>query len=276
MILQRRQSKQLTILGENMQNSNQIHFSTKYELFQLIDENRAISSHHVDSFIKDKKFPAKFPTCPILVDKNLRIIDGQHRFKAAENLKIPIYYIIDETATNEDIVIRNSRVKPWKVINFVDFYASQGKKSYVLLKKLVEKHKIPVNSINTIITKLGDIRTFQFTYMLKGGTLNIKAESLSMIENVCDMIFPVLKECISQRGRFLVLPLLSSTYMCAYAYYYVQDEKLLKRFLKKIFIFPQFSYVKGFEAGREAVKKIANWNPKNHGINKEELDEFIA
>jgi hypothetical protein len=259
-----------------MKISNQIHSCTKYDLFQfIVDKNRATSDHHVNCFIKDKQFPEKFPTCPILVDKNLRIIDGQHRFRAAQSLKIPIYYIIDESADENDIVIRNSRVKPWKSMDFVHFYAAQGKKSYVLIEKMVEKYKIPVTSINTIITKLGKIRSFQFSYLLKSGELNIKAEYLNMIESVCDMIFPPLKQCISQRGRFLVLPLLTSTYMCAYAYYFDTDEKLLKKFLKKIFVFPQFPYVKGFEAGRDTVKKIANWNPKNHGINKDELDEFI-
>jgi len=63
-----------------------------YEIFKRMRGNRILNNSHVKNLVKSMK--EKYLPQPILVNKDMEIIDGQHRFAAAEELNLPIHYLI--------------------------------------------------------------------------------------------------------------------------------------------------------------------------------------
>lgn len=74
---------------------------------------------------------------PIIVNENLIVIDGQHRLTACKQLGIPVEYIIKPNLGEDDIVRMNTVQKPWKLINYIEAYANEGKQEYIRLLNLI-------------------------------------------------------------------------------------------------------------------------------------------
>jgi len=68
--------------------------TTNYELFEM-ENNRDISGSNVSKFETLAREDFQFHNNPIIVDKDMRIMDGQHRYLACMNMLAPIYYVID-------------------------------------------------------------------------------------------------------------------------------------------------------------------------------------
>lgn len=77
---------------------------------------------------------------PIVVNKNMEIIDGQGRFEALMELSMPIEYIVADNATIDDCIALNLKQKNWTTNDFIECYARQGKQSYLTLKDVIEKY----------------------------------------------------------------------------------------------------------------------------------------
>ena len=68
--------------------------SKMYNSFDFIHYNRDIVRATVKKLKIEFKKENNFMYFPIIVDENLNIIDGQHRFIACKELKEPIYYVV--------------------------------------------------------------------------------------------------------------------------------------------------------------------------------------
>jgi len=121
---------------------SKIEHTTNYEKFKFFSCNRKINQKHLNSLIKDEDFPKSFECHPIIIDKDFNIIDGQHRFLAAKERKIPIYYILDKNATVDTIANLNNKQVRWFTDDFLHFYAMQNIPEYVFMKEICDKYKI--------------------------------------------------------------------------------------------------------------------------------------
>jgi hypothetical protein len=116
--------------------------STNYDLFKPHGEQQAMQPAHVKKLVKSMTDCGFIPANPIHVykdGKHFRVIDGHHRLRAAQTLKIPIYYIV---GTKEDawlIAPKNWAVRKWQADSFVNMYASRGVKDYLDLLSYVER-----------------------------------------------------------------------------------------------------------------------------------------
>ena len=79
-----------------------IYKTTDYSQFKFLPGNRKIAGNILIESILEKN---KLATHPIVVSKDMFVIDGQHRLDAASSLGIPIYYIIDEDFEPDDITL---------------------------------------------------------------------------------------------------------------------------------------------------------------------------
>lgn len=85
--------------------------------------------------------------CPIVVNEDMVIIDGQHRFQVCKILKQPVFYVIAKNISLYDIARVNSRTERWKPIDFVRCYAELGNKNYVKLMEFLNTFEaMPVTS----------------------------------------------------------------------------------------------------------------------------------
>jgi len=240
----------------------EIQSTRKYDKFHLFNENRAVSPAHIERLQNDPTFAAKFCTSPIIVTKDFYIIDGQHRYYAARNLNIPIFYIVDEDGTEQDIRSRNMNMVPWKGVEYVNFYAEKND-SYAFLKSMIEKHKMPLTFFGSVIKKIAGFKTIKYTYDLKKGSLNF-GKHMNAIKECVDLVIPYLKNCRSVKGDKATRPIFTDSYVNSYAHFFLHDRKTLEKALKNMAIADfDFPYTTTYEIARGYVEKIAKWRPAN-------------
>ena len=132
-----------------------IHETRKYKMFELHEINRQVDI----SRPKFRRLLAKIKkygwesTKPMTVSVNgngkLKIIDGHHRFVAAQMLGIPVKYSIASTAMGiHDYVETTSQ---WTTLNFLYSYTRQKNPNYIAVKEYHERTGIGVMNCVSIL-----------------------------------------------------------------------------------------------------------------------------
>lgn len=130
-----------------------IYYSTEYKKFKFLTGNRNLNETKIKRIIKDIDNGLNMlKYCPVVVNKDLVIFDGQHRFQVAKILKHPVYYVIADELTLHQIASVNSRTERWKPTDFVNCYVSTGNKQYQIVKQFIDDYKLPVSSALLILT----------------------------------------------------------------------------------------------------------------------------
>lgn len=126
-----------------------LYNTTDYKQFNYLDVNRDINHNHVlDLVIKIRK-KNLLHLCPMIINDNNDIFDGQHRLGAAEIVQTPIYFLFDPDITHEDIITINSTSNSWKAIDYLKFYATKGVPSYLKLQTFFKNN--PKLAIDTCL-----------------------------------------------------------------------------------------------------------------------------
>ena len=115
--------------------------STKdYSLFSFIENNRIVKRSHVNEFIEEIKKDDMTMCFPIVVDSDLRIIDGQHRFHACMELGLPIYYVVDDDDDAEQAMINCNKInKKWEMMDWLRYRANKNGGCYKQLLDFVQQ-----------------------------------------------------------------------------------------------------------------------------------------
>lgn len=123
--------------------------TTDYKQFKIMSGNRKIVKFHVENLGRSMAlYPEIFKLKPILVNKHMEVIDGQHRLAAAKKLGVPVWYDkVDNAGANEAIIINNNQ-RNWSIDDYARSFAAFGKQPYKDFIKLHEEHPhIPVYTI---------------------------------------------------------------------------------------------------------------------------------
>lgn len=251
-------------IGEKMiDRMIEVHSTKKYDMFHLLKKNRPIYEKHVDAMVKDPTFPSKFKEFPILVTSDFYVVDGQHRWKAAEKLGIPVYYAIDPKAKKEDVNLRNSRNKPWVIKDHVMFH-SHDKTTYAFILKMMQDHAVPANFINSAAMKITGKSNRSFNKDLRDGNINLE-EHMEEIKNFLDEYVPKIREHRrlyakgSVEGTFLFM----ETYIQAFAHYFKYDRAVFNKALEKLLISNlPLKYTNTYEEARQYVLNLSKWKPE--------------
>lgn len=123
-----------------------------YEIFDFFNTNRSISEASVKKIMNSIEKIGYVNGKPILVNKDLFIIDGQHRFEACKRLGLPIIYEEIEVDEHEAIICLNINQKNWSVFDYIKSWANQGKVNYQQLVAFYEKHKLGDTNTMTVFT----------------------------------------------------------------------------------------------------------------------------
>lgn len=93
---------------------------------------------------------------PILVNEKMQVIDGNHRLEAAKQLDLEVYFQVISGADSDTMILLNTAQKKWSFSDYVNFYACQGKKPYLILADLSKKYKLPTSFMaRHLCTRLG-------------------------------------------------------------------------------------------------------------------------
>lgn len=174
---------------------------TIYSKFKFIVGNRPIVASKVNKLIETVTGGLNlFEYCPILVNEDMYVIDGQHRLEACRKMKLPVYYCVVHKITLNQIAKLNSSQNKWSMNDFFNCFIQTGIKDYKLLKTFRDKY---------------DITTGNAAQLMMYGTVNDGGGSVS--EYFRDGLFKVQKSETAEKIMKAV-----------YDYQNIADLKILK------------------------------------------------
>lgn len=125
----------------------QIKQSYDYDKFVLISKNRQIYRAHVEKLKRSIQFNNMLHMKPIMVNENWEVMDGQHRLSAAQELGVPIYYVMDASVKEADIIPINNTMKVWTLIDYYTYYSNSNCPEYLKIKELAAELNMPLADV---------------------------------------------------------------------------------------------------------------------------------
>lgn len=120
-----------------------IKVTSDYTKFKFILTNRDRRRGHIENLKKAFEENGNLTKVqPILVNDQMEIIDGQHRYVAAKELSEPIYYTVAPGLGVHEARQMNILHKTWDTSDFARSYADGGDASYKRYLELIEEYEV--------------------------------------------------------------------------------------------------------------------------------------
>lgn len=124
-----------------------------YSMFRFIDTNRVLNQGIINRLIESINKIGYIESRPVIVNQDMIIIDGQHRFEACKKMNIDICYEIENIDVETAMIELNANQLIWRQQDYIASYAAKGVDCYVKLMEFENKYKLGIS--NSIITLLG-------------------------------------------------------------------------------------------------------------------------
>jgi len=124
-----------------------IQKTSDYSQFKTIKENRRPNKNHIARLLKSISKKSLMADMPILVDGEMNILDGQHRYEACKLIGDPIYFKVSQVTKMEDIPMLNNTTKRWTPEDYLNQYINQGNENYIKFEDFMKWAKMPSVSI---------------------------------------------------------------------------------------------------------------------------------
>ena len=99
-----------------------------YDHFKIMRTNREINKRHISKL--KESFSKQYIELPILVNDDYEIVDGQHRFTAACEKGLPIYYCMIKGLGMKQAILMNITNKNWEHNDYAQHYLKQNLPDY--------------------------------------------------------------------------------------------------------------------------------------------------
>jgi hypothetical protein len=133
---------------KHVEAATKIYFTTDYGRFKFMKGNRDLIERKINKIVDAIEQGVDIlKYAPIIVNKDMEIVDGQHRFAVSKQLRTNVYYVIKEDAELSIVPTINSNSTKWKTADFLASYVDLGKIAYKALQAFVES--FPGMSIQT-------------------------------------------------------------------------------------------------------------------------------
>lgn len=130
----------------------QILCTDNYDIFRFLKGNRDLNQLKIKRIIESvEKGLDLFRYCPIMVNKDGYVIDGQHRFFVCKKLSLPVYYVTVPNFTLRQVAEMNQNASKWTDKDFLNCYIDIGNKHYVFLKEFAEKYQVSLGIAISIL-----------------------------------------------------------------------------------------------------------------------------
>ena len=124
----------MSIQSYNGSQDSNVQSTTDYSVFKFDPRNRVVDTNHVERLYDAISENDLLHAFPVVVDRNMVVLDGQHRIKAAEALGVPVYYIQTGKATIQDIAGTNSTIKRWRKEDQLHYWCTGDHPEYLKLR----------------------------------------------------------------------------------------------------------------------------------------------
>jgi hypothetical protein len=133
-------------VDEYIKGANLIQESLDYDKFSFLPNNRDIDPKLKESLKQAMiDFPVISRMLPLIVNEKLQIIDGQHRYVAAQELGYPIIYIVIPGIGIEVARSMNIVGKHWSPVDYAESYAKEGNRNYQIYLECRDEYGLPHN-----------------------------------------------------------------------------------------------------------------------------------
>ncbi|TYP92060.1 ParB-like nuclease domain-containing protein [Fodinibius salinus] len=119
---------------------NSVHVTKDYGKFNFNSKNRHVNPAHKDNLVESIEQNNLLEAQPITINADFEIIDGQHRFIAAKELGLPIYYIKVDRLEIDDAITLNINTRNWRYKDYLLYWIAQGKEEYTYFKKFMDQY----------------------------------------------------------------------------------------------------------------------------------------
>lgn len=122
----------------------QLKQTTEYRLFESDRTNRSVRKlNKLLASMRQWGFLPAHPIATIPSGTRMIIRDGQHRFEAAKQLKIPLYYVCTAAYTDVSIPeINSASVGAWNIRDYMESFCNQGNVEYAKLRTFCQQNEI--------------------------------------------------------------------------------------------------------------------------------------
>lgn len=127
-----------------MESEIKIHKTFEYERFRFLNYNRKVGSNK--SLLRSVGKLDLTPYAPIVVNPDMYIIDGQHRFLACKEKHLPVHYIIYEGDPEKAMIQFNTCLSSWRQEEWMQYYVGKGISTYVNMQKYMQKYKVGISN----------------------------------------------------------------------------------------------------------------------------------
>ena len=204
------------MLDQNYQ-PPRVHVTFDYNLFKLHTANRPPTHWpKIAKSLKKKDMSRYVPIIVVVTDDGYIIIDGQGRYFACKELKLPIYYIIAEGVGIEDVATFNTGQQNWQLADYLNFYASQGKADYIRVKQFIEDFpNIKLHYLVGTIWQSGKKEEFSSTEVFKQGIFPFPEKARKKGAIVSQMLDAIERSVPKEemRNKYSLVCALSSVYL---------------------------------------------------------------
>jgi len=121
-------------------------------MFHLIQGNRTVDRVHVERL--KKSFSVQYLLSPIIVNQDGGIIDGQHRFTAAKEYDLPIFFIRINNFGLKEVQLYNMHSKNWTKKDFLNMHCENGLEEYIKFREFMNEY--PEFGMSACMTLVSD------------------------------------------------------------------------------------------------------------------------
>lgn len=130
----------------------QVQKTKDYSIFKKMDGNRSLHKYHLKKLTAAIEKDNQLEVHPIIVNKDMCVIDGQHRLQAAKTLGFDIFYLQSETVGDLHVIYGNVNQKGFEVDNFIDYFAIKDRNpAYIELKGMLKATGLKPKALLTLI-----------------------------------------------------------------------------------------------------------------------------
>lgn len=122
-----------------------VKFSMDYDAFKLMDANRKLNSRNYAKLVASMKEEQLI--IPIIINEKNEIIDGQHRYTAAKELGLPVYYIVQKGYSIEQVKRANMVGSNWTKEDFLESHVQDGTGDYADFKEIIDTYDVNISDV---------------------------------------------------------------------------------------------------------------------------------
>ena len=115
---------------------NQVLYTSDYDKFKIMEDNRDISDKHVTQLMQNIRDAGQLQ--PIIINEKNEIIDGQRRFRCCKLLGIPVMYLVSKKTTIKDVLMINTSQKSWSGLDYLKAYSHTNHWNYIEYRKILK------------------------------------------------------------------------------------------------------------------------------------------